>query len=196
MTTDFLSGSKIQDGMTINEICHSAITTSDTGAMNVIIKELGGKEKLNDFTKKLGNNILSSENGWNTKPYSKNQKDTFISTPKQIILSLKKIALENTLNKPFKELIVSYLIDSKTGGNRIKAGTTSNWLVGNKTGSRSTNGTTNDIAIIWPPNHKPILIGIFYNSTNKDAKMRADIPTEVTSITISEFTEQDATLVL
>ena len=148
MTTDFLNGSKIQDGMTINEICHSAITTSDTGAMNVIIKKLGGKEKLNDFTKTLNNNILSSENGWYTKPYSKNQQDIFTSTPKQMILSLKKISLENTLNKSFKELIVSYLIDSKTGGNRIKAGTPSNWLVGNKTGSGSSNGTTNDIAII------------------------------------------------
>ncbi len=182
--------------MTINEICHSAITTSDTGAMNVIIKKLGGKDKLNDFSKTLGNNILSAENAWNKKSYSSNQHDIFTSTPKQMIISLKKIALENTLNKPFKELIISYLIDSKTGDNRIKAGTPSNWLVGNKTGSGSANGTTNDIAIIWPPEHKPILIGIFYNGTKKDAEMREDILAEIVSITISEFIKHDTTLIL
>lgn len=191
ITTDFLSGSKIEDGMTINELCHSAITTSDSGAMNIIIREIGGKEKLNNFTKSLGNNILSSDNGWNKKLYSKDQNDTFTSTPKQMITSLKKIVLDNVLNRPFRDLITSYLIDSKTGENRIKAGTPNNWLVGNKTGSGSTNGTTNDIAIIWPPKHKPILIGVFYNSNKNDTQLREDVLAETTSIIINEFKKND-----
>ena len=111
-----------------------------------------------------------------------------------MILSLKKISLGNVIPKPFRNLIISYLINSKTGDARIKAGTPNNWLVGNKTGSGSTNGTTNDIAIIWPQNHKPILLGIFYNSPNKKAELREDILAKVTSISIDHLIKNDSKL--
>ncbi len=61
-----------------------------------------------------------------------------------------------------------------TGEHRIRAGVPKNWKVGDKTGTGAY-GSTNDIAIIWPPHKRPILLVIYYTTTDKRAKMNESI---------------------
>jgi len=46
--------------------------------------------------------------------------------------------------------------------------------VGDKTGSGDC-GTTNDVAVIWPKNHAPLILVTFFTQPQPDAKGRKDI---------------------
>ena len=85
-----------------------------------------------------------------------------------MVESLHKLAIVDVLGASERNMLVTWLINSKNGPNRIRASVPSQWIVGSKTGTGSLYGTTNDIAILWPPNnHAPILIGVFYTSIQR-----------------------------
>ena len=53
----------------------------------------------------------------------------------------------------------------------IRAGVPRDWSVGDKTG-RGANGATNDIAILHPPGHAPILVAIYSIGSTSSADDR------------------------
>jgi beta-lactamase class A len=83
--------------------------------------------------------------------------------------SLQKLLLEDALPRPKQELLKTWLLGNTTGGKRIRAGTPATWQVGDKTGSGDY-GTANDLAILWPPSEKPIVLAIYL--TQKEPKAR------------------------
>ena len=64
-----------------------------------------------------------------------------------------------------------WLRGNKTGDARLRAGLPKDWRVGDKTGSGA-NGTTNDIAILWPPGRKPVLVAAYLTGSKLDSDQR------------------------
>jgi beta-lactamase class A len=48
------------------------------------------------------------------------------------------------------------------------------WEVGDKTGTGDYE-TANDIAVIWPPSRKPIVLAVYHTQLHADAKPREDV---------------------
>lgn len=185
----------VEEGMTVSELCAAAISFSDSTAMNLLLKTIGGIKGMNDFARSTGDDSFRQDNDWPGESYSGgegNLKDS--STPKAMVEILRKITIDQTLDRPQRDLLASWLINTKTGAARIRAAAPKNWIVGNKTGTGSVYGSTNDLAIIWPPKHEPILIGIFYTSNNKNAVVREDVISAATKVIIDEFMERDSNL--
>jgi beta-lactamase class A len=67
---------------------------------------------------------------------------------------------------------------------RIRAGLPSNWEAGDKTGSGDY-GTTNDVALIWPPNRAPISLAIYYTQDKEDAKWKDEAILSATKIVMN-----------
>ena len=63
------------------------------------------------------------------------------------------------------------MVGNKTGDARICAGLPPGWRCGDKTGAGE-RGTTNDIAVLWPPDHAPIVVTIYLTSTTADTAKR------------------------
>ncbi|MCF6766562.1 class A beta-lactamase [Thiotrichales bacterium 19S3-7] len=142
---------------------------SDTTATNLLIKKLGGNDKVIEFAHSIGNTPFRLDR---MEPHINtaipgDQRDT--STPYAMAYSMQQIALGNVLNKMQKDYFQQWLRLNQTGDQRIRAAAPSNWIVGDKTGTGDY-GTTNDVAVLWPPNHKPIIISIYYTQDKKDAK--------------------------
>ncbi|MCF6767429.1 class A beta-lactamase [Thiotrichales bacterium 19S11-10] len=154
--------------MSIRKLAKAAIF-SDTTATNLLIIKLGGNEKINQFAKAIGNESFRLdrfEPEINTA-IPKDLRDT--STPLDMAKSIKELALGKTLRKPLKIEFQNWLIENDTGNERIRAVVANNWIIGDKTGTGDY-GTTNDVAILWPPEgQKPIIISIYYTQTNKYA---------------------------
>ena len=64
------------------------------------------------------------------------------------------------------------------------------WIVGNKTGTGGY-GTTNDIAIIWPPNCSPIIVTIYFSKNKKQTVAQDKVIASATRISINKFPEND-----
>lgn len=186
----------VTTGMTIQDLCGASISFSDNTAMNLLLKVIDGVKGMNDFAQSIGNLSFRQDNDWPAEAFSggiTNLKDS--STPKSMVESLRKLTIGDALDKPQKDLLISWLINTEIGANRIRSAIPNDWIVGHKTGTGAAYGSTNDLAIVWPPNHAPILIAVYYTTNNEQAKKREDIVAEATRILIEEFVNDDKTLV-
>ncbi|KJU84674.1 beta-lactamase [Candidatus Magnetobacterium bavaricum] len=77
--------------------------------------------------------------------------------------------------------------DGNTTGNALlRAGLPFGWQAGDKTGSGE-HGSTNDIAIVWPPSRKPLLIAAYLTGSTASISQRNDALAEVGRIVTSEL---------
>ncbi len=186
----------VTTGMQIQDLCAASISFSDNTSMNLLLKIIGGVQGMNDFAQSIGDLSFRQDNDWPAEAFSggvNNLKDS--STPKSMVESLRKLTIGEVLDKSQRDLLITWLIGTQTGAYRIRSAIPNAWVVGNKTGTGAAYGSTNDLAIVWPPNHAPILLGIYYTNNNEHAKKREDIVADATRILIEEFMNDDKTLV-
>lgn len=185
----------VSEGMTIQELCAASISFSDNTAMDLLLKPLGGVQGINDFARSIGDLSFRQDNDWPLEAFSggvNNLKDS--STPKAMVESLRKLTIGKILDKAQRDLLTIWLINTNTGAARIRSGVPKNWVVGNKTGTGAAYGSTNDLAIIWPAKHEPLLIGIYYTTDNEKAIKREDVVSAATKLIIEEFIRNDKKL--
>ena len=164
----------VADGLSVSELCAAAVRHSDNTAANLLLKLLGGPQELTAFARSIGDPAFHLDR-WETalnEALPGDERDT--TTPKSMAYSLHKLALGNVLPAPQREMLIDWLKGNTTGSASIRAGVPADWIVGDKTGSGSY-GTTNDIAVIWPPNEPPLILTIYFTQNKPDAPARRDI---------------------
>ncbi len=186
----------VSQGMTIFELCAAAITASDNTAMNLLAEKLGGPQGINAFARSIGDSTFRLDHGWPEEAQF-GPADLFdSSTPAAMEKSLQRLAFGDVLTVPLREQLQTWLKSSTTGNERIRAGVPQGWIVGDKTGTGSYYGTTNDIAIIWPPNCAPIIAVIYFTHDKKEAVKEDKVVASATQILMSEFARTDKCLKL
>lgn len=160
-----VTGKNIDKYLTISQLSFAAIL-SDNPAANILIREIGGLDKLNNFIKKLGDNDTLIKNSEPKINYTKPDSNINKTTPKAITTDIYKLAFGNILDKKHQSIFIKYLQENNTGSNRIAYSLPKNWIIGDKTGTCGQYGATNDIAIIWPQNEQPFALGILYTNPN------------------------------
>lgn len=173
-------------GMTIDALCAAAMTQSDNLAMNLLLQQLGGPEAVTRFARSIGDTTYRLdriEPELNTAVPG-DLRDT--TTPAAMGYSLQRLVLGDVLHVNQRQQLLSWLKNNKTGDARIRAGVPRGWLVGDKTGTGSY-GTTNDIAIVWPPKQAPIIVVIYLTQHEKIALTQDQIIASVTRLLIGEL---------
>lgn len=173
-------------GMSIAELCAAALQYSDNTATNLLLYEIGGPSAVTTFARSIHDgtfNLDRWEPDLNTAVPG-DKRDT--TTPAAMESSLHELVLGNTLKSKQKELLQNWLKKNTTGDKSIRAGVPSGWVVADKTGSGAY-GTTNDIAVIWPPSGKPLVLAIYFTQYARNAPARPDILARVTRLIIGHF---------
>ena len=145
-------------GMTVAQLCEAAVTLSDNTAANLLLKRIGGPRALTAFARSLGDkDTLLDRYEPELNPYD-------MTTPKSMLGDMQQLLLDDRLSHSSRELLIRWLIACQTGLQSLRAGLPSGWRVGDKTGQWDGKGVgaNNDLAIIWPPNRKPLLITAYY----------------------------------
>ncbi|WP_440617316.1 class A beta-lactamase [Cysteiniphilum sp. 6C5] len=179
-------------GMSIKALCHAAMLSDNTAA-NLLLKELGGLDKLNQFAQSIGDTTFRLDR---YEPYLNtaipgDKRDT--TTAKAMSQSLDKIVLGNVLPTMQRDLLIKWMQTNTTGDKRIKAGVNRSWIVGDKTGTGDY-GTTNDIGVIWPNKCKPVVISVFYTQDKQDAKAQDVVIQKATSLAMAELSKTNSCL--
>jgi beta-lactamase class A len=157
--------------LTIAALCEATITLSDNAAANLLLPLVGGPAGFTAFLRALGDPVTRLDR---IEPFMSEAKpgdlrDT--TTPAAMLHSLNAVVLGNTLKPSSRTQLGQWLIDNKTGGARIRAGVPAGWRVGDKTGT-SGNGVVGDVAIIWPPERKPLLLTTYFDGGQADDAAR------------------------
>jgi beta-lactamase class A len=161
----------VLEGKTMAELCETAMTYSDNTAGNLILASLGGPPGLTAYIRKLGDKITRLDRNEPTlnEAIPGDPRDT--TTPNAMLKDMQTLLLGTALSEVSKGLLMQWLIGNKTGDTRLRAGIPAGWKAGDKTGTGE-RGSTNDIAIIWPPGRKPILVAAYLTDTTTPADKR------------------------
>jgi beta-lactamase class A len=79
------------------------------------------------------------------------------TTPLAMLGSAERLWLGPVLAPAGRAQLTAWAIECRTGLERLRAGLPKGWRAGDKTGTGD-RGTYNDVAIVWPPRRKPVLI--------------------------------------
>lgn len=183
---------QVGKGMSIAELCQATLTQTDNTAMNLLVQELGGPQVITQFARTLGDTAfrLDRLEPALTSAIPGDLRDT--TTPSAMANSLQQLVLGSTLDAPLRLQLQRWLIGNTTGQKRIRAGVPKGWLVGDKTGSGKY-GTTNDIAVIWPPKRAPLVIAIYFTQPSKEAAPNEEVVAAATRIVVRGFLDNKNT---
>jgi len=178
----------VAEGMRVLDLCVAALQISDNTAANLLLREIGGPEKLTAFARSIGDTVFRLDR-WEPDLNSAEPGDPRDTTsPAAMEETLGRLVLGNTLSQEQKERFADWLKGNTTGGESIRAGVPAGWIVGDKTGS-GRYGTGNDIAVIWPPDGKPIVLAVYFTQAAKDAPARKDVLASAARICIESLRE-------
>ena len=159
------------DGMTLAELCEAGITQSDNTAGNLILASLGGPSSVTAYARDLGDSVTRldrTETSLNEAAPG-DPRDT--TTPRAMTANLQTLVVGTALSQPSSDQLTAWLVANQTGGAKLRAGLPRNWRVGDKTGGGDW-GTTNDVAVIWPPGGKPVFVSVYITETKASFDVR------------------------
>ena len=178
-----ISEKHVADGMTVAELCAAAIQYSDNTSANLLMKMLGGPSAVTAFARTIGNGEFRLDR-WETELNTAipgDFRDT--ATPAAMGRSLQSLALGDALPAPQRTQLTEWLRGNTTGAKRIRAALPADWRIGDKTGSGDY-GTANDIAVLWPPERKPIVLAIYHTQGEANAKWRDEVIADAARIVV------------
>jgi beta-lactamase class A len=148
-------------GMTLAEICEAAVTRSDNTAGNLMLADIGGPSGLTAFARTLGDEVTRLDRNETSlnEALPGDPRDT--TTPNAMASNLKTLLFgTEALSAASRGQLTAWLVANKTGDARLRAGFPNDWRVGDKTGAGE-RGTTNDVAVVWPPAGAPVIVAAY-----------------------------------
>ncbi|TPG51826.1 class A beta-lactamase [Roseomonas nepalensis] len=148
------------EGMSVRELLEATMVWSDNPAANLLLPSVGGPEGLTRAARGWGDEGFRLDR-WETalgEGRPGDPRDT--TTPAAMLLSLERLLVGEVLSGPMRDLLVGWMVGSRTGDAKIRAGLPPGWACGDKTGAAG-HGTSNDVAVVWPPGRAPVLVAAY-----------------------------------
>lgn len=82
------------------------------------------------------------------------------TTPVAMAGNRQKLSLGNALSPTSREHRTDWMLDCKTGDNRLRAGLPKDWRIGGKTGDNGRDAF-GDIAVTWPTRDEPVVVCVY-----------------------------------
>jgi beta-lactamase class A len=165
--------------MTVRELCAAIITQSDNAAANVLLAGIGGPAALTRFFRQsVGDKVtrfdrIEPELNANAPG---DERDT--TTPRAMVDSMLRLFTTDVLSLPSRAMLIDWMMASRTGLDRVRAGIPAGWQVGDKSGTGE-NNAVNDLAVVYPPGRRPVFVAVYMSesklATAEVAAAHADI---------------------
>jgi beta-lactamase class A len=149
-----------EGGLPVGELCKAAVELSDNTAANLLLAQIGGPAALTAFWRSIGDatsRLDHNEPLLNRSPPG-DPDDT--TTPKAMAQNLQRLVLGQTLSPASRERLTDWMLNCRTGANRLRAGLPKDWRIGDKTGNNGKDAA-GDIAVAWPKPDAPIVICVY-----------------------------------
>jgi beta-lactamase class A len=164
-------------GMAIGALAEAAQLTSDNVAANLLMRRLGGPDRLTAILREMGDAHTRIDRYEPTMNLVTAGEPRDTTTPRAMAQLVARIMTGDVLAADSRTRLAEWMIATTTGSKRIRAGLPAGWRAGDKTGTAQAEGMPNkhnDVAIIWPPRHAPVLIAAYFEAAGSFDPMRAE----------------------
>ncbi|MEC6830689.1 class A beta-lactamase [Photobacterium toruni] len=153
--------------MTLAQLCHATMLTSDNTAANLVLNNIGGPQSVTQFIRTLDdkttrldrieptvNNVSATE-----------QRDT--TTPIAINSTLYRLLYGNALSEQARIQLKHWMMENKVSKPLLRAALPVGWHIADRAGYDSTYGSRGITAAVWQQDKQPIMISIYVTQTGK-----------------------------
>jgi len=155
-----------EGSLPLQDLCAAIVMVSDNTAANLLMKLIGGPAAITSFARELGDEVTRMER-WEPELNSNIRGDLRDTTSARATVgNMQKLFTGGALSAASADRLIGWMIDATPGLGRVRAGIPKTWKAGDKTGTGA-NGAVNDLAILWPPGRKPILVAIYMSESTQ-----------------------------
>lgn len=160
--------------MSIEGAAEHIVTDSDNAAANLLLRRLGGPAVYTRRVRAWGDGVTRLDRyelGLNENA-RRDPRDT--TSPAAIGGTMRNLVMGNALAAAARERFRGWLMGTRTGPGRIRAGIPSGWTMGHKTGTCGT--AFNDVAFFRTPHGNEYVLAVYLDRpTVPDARAEAAI---------------------
>ena len=162
-----VTGPAVGKTLSVEALCKATVELSDNPAANILIREMGGLDAWRAWYRGIGDTVTRVDRLEPALNGIGDERDT--TTPEQTATNLGKVLSPDAslLTPPSRERLMTWLIETPTGPNRLKAAAPLGWTVAHKTGT-SNAGPVNDIGLMLPPQGQPVYVVAYYQGPETD----------------------------
>lgn len=150
--------------VTLRQACAASVSWSDNTAANIVTDAIGGPAGLTAFMREIGDpqTRLDRKEPQMNEAIPGDLRDT--TTPNAIVESLRRIMLGDVLMQRSRALLTEWMINDQVADALLRSSLPRTWSIADKSGAGG-NGSRSIVAVIWPNNRAPVLVGIYVTQT-------------------------------
>ena len=164
--------------MSVADMCEGAVELSDNTCANLLLARVGGPAALTAFWRSTGDAISRldhNEPELNRSPPG-NPNDT--TSPAAMAGNVRRFLLGEVLAPASREHLTEWMVNCKTGDNRLRAGLPKDWKIGDKTGNNGKDAA-GDIAMARPASGGPVVIAAYTQGGSPTPDQITSVFTEI-----------------
>ena len=143
--------------MSVADMCKAIVELSDNTCANLLLARVGGPAALTDS----GAGQATRSRASTTTSRNSIARRRAIPMTRRRHQRWREICAAScsatVLSPASREHLTDWMVDCKTGDNRLRGGLPADWKIGDKTGNNGKDAS-GDIAIAWPKSGGPVLI--------------------------------------
>jgi beta-lactamase class A len=143
--------------MSVAEMCKAVVELSDNTCANLLLARVGGPASLTAFWRATGDAVTRLDHNEPVLNRSPPGDPNDTTTPAAMAGNLHRFVLGEVLSPASREKLTDWMVDCKTGNNRLRGGLPDGWKIADKTGNNAKDAAS-DIAVAWPDSGGPVLI--------------------------------------
>ncbi|MFN6980909.1 MAG: serine hydrolase [Brevundimonas sp.] len=171
-----ITTANLEKGLSVQELARATLATSDNTAANVLMRRFGGPSQLTAFWRSIGDEssrLDRYEPELNVTPPG---TDLDTTTPAAMARTTAALVHGTVLTADSRALLRAWMVEVKTGQDRIRSGFPSDWISGDKTGTGigETKHIYVDVAFGGPPGRSPLIVTAYFEPARLAEPMDRD----------------------
>ena len=165
------------DGMSVVGLAAAAQRTSDNVAANLLLRLLGGPEAFTRRLRSLGDDVtcLDRYEPELNLVLPGDVRDT--TSPAAMAGTVAHLLDESWLSSDGRRQLETWMLETRTGPDRLRAGLGPDWRVGNKTGTGiapTMPNRTNDVACVWRRDGRRFVVSAYVEADGHYERIRRE----------------------
>jgi beta-lactamase class A len=154
----------VNSGLSLRDLARAALVASDNTAANLLLDYFGGPSALTEFWRSIGDDVSRLDRYEPELNLVPDGTELDTTSPFAMARTVNELLFGNSQHEEVRSQIRAWMMEVKTGLNRLRAGFPEDWVAGDKTGTgiHETRQTYVDLAFGGPVDRKPIVVAAYF----------------------------------